>query len=362
MGKKGRKANCLFGSRYLLTQAEALQKEIGGALVGEDIEHVHQMRVASRRMRNGLSLFKDCLSKSQAKTWEKEIRTITKALGNARDLDIQIDLLNRFYTGTLDDRYKPGINRLLLRLKQRREKAQLKVTRTLQDLQEQGTLEQMSQQLGEMTAGSESLYLYAPSLYKHAFEAISNSLDEFLSYEAYIHDPEKVAELHAMRIAGKHLRYTLEVFAPIYGHSLDPHVRAMKELQDLLGEIHDNDVWIAWLPEFIEKEKARIEDYFGNSGPLKRLLPGLKYLQEDRQRDRVEGYQTFLSIWDTLRYENAWDVLRQIIKAPIDIEAALTQLPLQSGGRPEKAVVSDEESNPLPGADSDSADENDLNP
>jgi hypothetical protein len=57
-----------------------------------------------------------------------------------------------------------------------------------------------------------------------------------------------------MRIAGKHLRYTLEIFAPIYGHALDPHIRAMKNIQDLLGEIHDNDVWISWLPEFIALE------------------------------------------------------------------------------------------------------------
>ena len=362
MGKKGRKANCLFGSRYLLSQVEALQKEIDGAMVGDDIEHVHQMRVASRRMRNGLSLFKDCLSKSQAKTWGKEIQTITKALGNARDLDIQIDLLNRFYTGTLEERYKPGINRLLLRLNQQREKAQKKVTRTLEDLQAQGTLEQMRRQLGEMTAGSESLYLFAPSLYKHAFEAISSRLEEFLSYEAHIHDPEKVAELHAMRIAGKHLRYTLEVFAPIYGHTLDPHVRAMKELQDLLGEIHDNDVWIAWLPKFIEKEQARIEDYFGNTGPLKRLLPGLKYLQEDRQQARVEGYQSFLTTWDTLKYENAWAVLKQIIKAPVDIEAALSQLPLKTGEGPQKPVPSAGEETPQPNTSNDPADENELIP
>lgn len=362
MGKKGRKANCLFGSRYLLSQVEALQKEIDGAMVGDDIEHVHQMRVASRRMRNGLSLFKDCLSKSQAKTWGKEIQTITKALGNARDLDIQIDLLNRFYTGTLEERYKPGINRLLLRLNQQREKAQKKVTRTLEDLQAQGTLEQMRRQLCEMTAGSESLYLFAPSLYKHAFEAISSTLEEFLSYEAHIHDPEKVAELHAMRIAGKHLRYTLEVFAPIYGHTLDPHVRAMKELQDLLGEIHDNDVWIAWLPKFIEKEQARIEDYFGNTGPLKRLLPGLKYLQEDRQQARVEGYQSFLTTWDTLKYENAWAVLKQIIKAPVDIEAALSQLPLKTGEGPQKDAPSAGEETPQPNTSNDPADDNELIP
>ena len=325
MAKKDLKANCLFGARFMLTQINALQNEIQGALVGEDIEHVHQMRVASRRMRNGLNLFGDCLSKKKSVTWGNEIRKITKALGNARDLDIQIALLNEFIAEQMDPRLKPGYNRLLLRLKQQRTKAQDKVTRTLVDLQEGGILELMQDHLREITEGSENIYLYTPSLYQQAFEAINTHLDEFLSYEKYIHDPQNIEKLHAMRIAGKHLRYTLEIFAPIYGTAIEPHIRAMKNVQDLLGEIHDNDVWTAWLPKFIEKEQARIEDYFGNKGPLRRLLPGLKHFVEDRQAAREHEYQAFLSIWETLLYEKAWTVLRDIIKAPINIEAAIAQ-------------------------------------
>ncbi len=71
-----------------------------------------------------------------------------------------------------------------------------------------------------------------------------------------------------MRIAGKHLRYTLEIFAPIYNQALIPYLQVMKEVQDQLGEIHDDDVWIEWLPKFIEKERSRTENYFGTTGPF----------------------------------------------------------------------------------------------
>ncbi len=121
-------------------------------------------------------------------------------------------------------------------------------------------------------------------------------------------------------------------------------------------------MWIAWLPKFIEKEQARIEDYFGNTGPLKRLLPGLKYLQEDRQQARVEGYQSFLTTWDTLKYENAWAVLKQIIKAPVDIEAALSQLPLKTGEGLQKPAPYAGEETPQPNTSNDPADENELIP
>jgi CHAD domain-containing protein len=334
MVKKDLQANCLFGARYMLTQVEALQAEIQGAQVGDDIEHVHQMRVASRRMRNGLGLFMDCLSKKKGAAWRDEIRKITKALGTARDLDIQIDLVNRCLSEPLEDHYKQGYDRLLLRLQQQRTKAQDKVHQTLTDLQDGGILDRMQVQLKEMTTGSENIYLYTPSLYQQAFEAIRENLEEFLGYEAYIHDPENIKELHAMRIAGKHLRYTLEIFAPIYGNALDLHIRAMKDLQDLLGEIHDNDVWTAWLPKFIKKEQGRIEDYFGTKEPLTPLLPGLNYFIADRQRVRDEDYHTFLSTWETLHYENAWAVLNEIIRTPIDIEAALAHRPLDATAVP----------------------------
>ena len=356
MGKNDRKANCLFGARYLLTQVEALQAEIDGALVGEDIEHVHRMRVASRRLRNGLNLFENCLSKNKANTWQKEIRVITKALGRARDLDIQIDLLNRCYAGSLEERYKPGFNRLLLRLRQQRTSAQQKVTQTLLNLQTSGTLGRMGTQLTTLAARSNRLYLYTPSLYQQAFESINTSLEAFLIYESYIYNPENITELHAMRIAGKHLRYTLEIFAPIYGNALDAHIRAMRNVQEFLGEIHDNDVWIAWLPEFIEQEQTRIEDYFGHRGPLKRLLPGLHFLIGDRQRARQETYQSFLATWETLKYEHAWQVLREVIKAPMNIETALAHLvPDAESVSPETAP---EEQAPEPTPDKHSPDQN----
>ena len=100
----------------------------------------------------------------------------------------------------------------------------------------------------------------------------------------------------------------------------------MRDLQDTLGNIHDDDVWVMWLPTFIEQEEKRIEDYFGNTGPLKRLLPGIRDLIDNRQLDREQEYQSFLSMWKTLKDEKAWKTLKEIIGAPINVEAALERL------------------------------------
>lgn len=326
MGKKGLQAPCIFGAEFMRQQVVGIEDEIDLVLAGQDIESIHRMRVATRRLRNGLELFKDCLPKKKARTWQDHIRKITHSLGKARDLDIQIALLDNLYDETLDEIYKPGFRRLLLRLKQRRAKAQKQVKRALLDFQESKSLKKMRGQFEALSANADDIYLFTPSLYQRAFTAINHALADFLSYQEYIHSPEEIAKLHAMRLAGKKLRYTLEIFSPIYKQALIPHVQIMKDIQDQLGSIHDDDVWVNWLPKFIDKEQSRIEDYFGNNGPLKRLQPGLNFLKQDRLQSRDEGYRAFLSTWETLRDEDAWETLRSVIMAPINVEAALAHL------------------------------------
>jgi hypothetical protein len=65
---------------------------------------------------------------------------------------------------------------------------------------------------------------------------------ELYSYAPFIYDPARVTELHDMRIAAKRLRYTLELFKIGYPPAAAELLERVKELQELLGEIHDADV------------------------------------------------------------------------------------------------------------------------
>ena len=47
------------------------------------------------------------------------------------------------------------------------------------------------------------------------------------------------ADLHALRLATKKVRYTLELFRPCYGAGLTERINALKALQQMLGEIND---------------------------------------------------------------------------------------------------------------------------
>jgi CHAD domain-containing protein len=353
MGKKSQDTTCIYGANYMLEQLNNIEQELDGAIIGEDIEYIHRLRVATRRLRSGMACFRECLPNKKTKPWQDDVKRITQALGNARDLDIQLDCVNQLYDQNLEEKIKPGYRRILLRLKQKREKAQVKVIQRLEDLRKSDFIAQLRERFEKQSETSGLTYLYTPSLYQKAFENIRGHLDDFLGFEKYIHDPANIEKLHAMRIAGKHLRYTLEIFAPIYGKTLIPYTQVMKDLQDQLGTIHDDDVWISWLPKFIEQERERIEDYFGNRGPLKRLLPGINHLIEDRQQDRDREYHAFISTWEAINGEDAWKNLRTLINAPINIEAALEHLNEHDQPTPDNEPSEDEiaEAEPSPGLD-----------
>jgi hypothetical protein len=66
-------------------------------------------------------------------------------------------------------------------------------------------------------------------------------IDELFGFIPAALDPAHVEELHDMRIAAKRLRYLLELSQPLFGQPARKVAKAVKDLQDLLGEIHDCD-------------------------------------------------------------------------------------------------------------------------
>ena len=93
-----------------------------GASNGTDIEYVHDMRVASRRLRAAMDNFAACFEKEPFKQYYKQIRTITRTMGAVRDLDVLIAHFQKELQ-TLSDSGKEDIYGLIEYLHQKREEA-----------------------------------------------------------------------------------------------------------------------------------------------------------------------------------------------------------------------------------------------
>ena len=304
---------CQFAAGIFLKSSDAMNIEKEGVRKGRDIEFIHRMRVASRRLRTALDVFSECVPVRKREDWQVRVRDLTQALGETRDTDVQILLLETIYLNLPDPIFRPGVRRLLLRLRQKRTKLQKKVLAALDSLEKKKVLDQISNKyMGFIPEGTDPDD-YSTDIHKIASISISKRLDQFLSYEVYLQNPEYVNELHLMRIAAKQLRYTLEIFAPIYPDRLEIAIKSTRIAQQVLGEIHDCDLWSTYLPDFLEKEKLRVQHYLGHTHSFKLLLPGIEYFQQNREEERRRLFTNYQKTWRKWRRNELWLTLRRTL-------------------------------------------------
>ena len=339
---------CLFLAERMLDLLPRLRDEIDGVRSGDEVEAVHRMRVASRRLRAVLPLLSGCTGRRELRRWRRELRQITRALGEARDTDVRIDFVLAFAArlprgsgrhgrnaatsaagrfpsfrtilprlGLEPERRRElenalptsagpadqqGIECLLLRLVQQREALQPGVLAALDRLEGRRLLDRMAgrAEKAEARARNAGARARSAAAYEAAHRNARLRCDEVLSHAPALRDPARVAEHHAMRIATKRLRYTLETFAPLYDDGLKAELKALRRLQEALGRLHDCDVWIAELPVFLEEERTRTCAYFGHDAFLSSIEPGLRQLLADRADARERLHAAALADWEEL--------------------------------------------------------------
>ena len=326
MKKKLDLSTQVFGAGILLTHLHTFEAEIKGVRNSTDIEAVHRMRVASRRLLCTLPLFSALLPGHKSQLWLESLTSISNYLGATRDNDVQIEYLRNLAFNLPDEHYKPGINRLVLRLNQSSQKLKKKVLRSLDKIEDQAILQKLKKILAPWEKHGEEVYLYTPALYTLSHQAIIRRLDQFLSLEEFIFNPENVTEIHEMRMAAKWLRYTCETFTTLYANGLKAPLLALRQSQEILGNLRDCDVWIQYLPEFMQKEEKRSLAYSGSTRSYRSQAPGLVYILEQKQQERSSLYQSYLENWKQWQIADVWGELRQTIQTPFQQQENMSSI------------------------------------
>ena len=282
---------CRFGAETLLARLETLGEQIEGAKRADDIEYVHQSRVASRRIRAALPIFRNCFPKKAFKRWGKQIKAVTGSLGMARDLDVQMVFIRSY----LEEGDNVGVARLLLSHQARREAIQPEVVGSVDAIIDSGVIGEMvgaCERLLEADVDAEEMMRETRNL---AYTHLHHRLEELMELEPYVRDESQKLKHHEMRIAAKRLRYTMEIFRPAYDAGMDGEIGEMKKLQDVLGDMHDCDVWMEYLPHFVADLKVE-ED-----GSLEAdLEAGIEAFEIQIQRIRDTLYVQFVERWDSM--------------------------------------------------------------
>ena len=307
-------AYCSLCAKAVLDRVKAFRALVVRVRKSEDLEAVHDMRVASRRLRAALALLGPCLPQ-QTDDWRKVIRKVTRALGRARDLDVQIATVRSSRQKRGCRWWRAGMGQLLADLRRRRRSAQGKVDKALNRMARSGVLEEMDRSMGKIVqAASKETHPDSVKTYRLAGNAIRALLDDLESYEADLFHPEAIERHHEMRIAAKRLRYSLEVLEPLFGPALAPFLRAARGMQTLLGDLHDCDVWVESLPKFLAAETVRAGK---DSKRLRWLAKSIEAFRRDCINRRRTLYRRSVAYWKKCRKEKTWLSLRQILARPL---------------------------------------------
>ena len=271
----------MLASTYILEQLNYLLGQIKGVKGGKDIEYVHQARVASRRMRAAFDMLDICFAKDRVGKWNKIIKKLTKELGQARDKDVQIEHLTEILQNLDKKEYKPGIKRLILRLKQDRIQIQPYVLKTIRRIEAKKVLNEIKKEtrLNIQNLKLEKVDIKSVFVLNQIILRVHQKLQNVYLFEQTLKNPDDHSGHHELRIAAKKLRYCMEISSNVLEKGFEKYISGIKHLQKLLGELHDYAVWLEFLKLFSKQEKELVKLYYGREKPYDKIRPGLNYLK-----------------------------------------------------------------------------------
>lgn len=204
-------------------------------------EGVHQMRVALRRLRSALRIFRPILPADQHRWLDEETRWLTQSLGDARDLDVFEDEIVHPVAAAFPD--EPAFAALLARLAARRRQARAAARRAI----ESGRFTRLLLDLRAWMAARAWRNQPVSETASQLFQPITDLATPLLAarFKKVRKMGRRFADLtpgerHKLRIAVKKLRYATDFFSSLYGRK---RVRAftstLQKLQDGLGYMQD---------------------------------------------------------------------------------------------------------------------------
>lgn len=214
--------------RTLRGRLRAVWAEAHAAAEGTAPEHVHRLRVATRRTLAAFDVFRDVLPAKRAAWFRKRLRLLRRAAGDARDLDVLTGRLGQ------NDARPSARARLVAMLSRQRTVSRGPIRELYERLAEadwQGRVDELLERVAERgrrtTFGDYARRRFGP-LIDHFFAAADRRLRD-------------ADEIHQVRIEAKKLRYAVEIFAGVFpAATLARCQDALERLQESLGEFTDH--------------------------------------------------------------------------------------------------------------------------
>ena len=238
--------------KILRSQYQVMIDSEAGSRKGKDIDAVHDMRVATRRMRAAFRLFGSYFRPAAVAGFQKDLRRIGRALGTVRDLDV-FNREAKVYLDTLPEDRKDGLEPLFSQWESERRQARKTLITFLDSKRYRRFATDFSVFLSTEGAGvapvppgsvtrQQVRHLLSSSLWQ-LYETVR-------AYEGVIPGAPPATH-HALRIDCKFLRYGLEFFEEVLGPDTSALIVDVIEIQNHLGDLQDAEVASRLLADFL---------------------------------------------------------------------------------------------------------------
>jgi len=221
----------------------------------DEAENIHQLRVATRRAMAALHLFEAFLPHERSRWFRKQLKRLRETAGEARDLDV----LAQHVKAVCQADHSSGCASLSERVSQARHAAQPVITKIYEKLKRRGYRRRIKKLVNKTRWRCRQSE--APTYRDAARSGLRPlAVDFFAAAQA---DFESILAMHEFRIAGKHLRYAMEVFAAAFGPAFRKELYSVvEELQMKLGSVNDHannrDRCLAWLDETTDESQRLV--------------------------------------------------------------------------------------------------------
>jgi len=269
----------------------------------KDVEYIHQLRVGTRRAGAALRIFRSCLPDKVHNKARKRLKELRRAAGEARDWDVFLIALSERGSQAAA-RQRPGIDFLMGYAAAQRKAAQTHLEETGPDYPI--VLERLfADTVGAVDApGHGSHGRTLADLARPMLSGLLRELDD-----AARQDLGDYHHLHRVRIAGKRLRYAMELFADCFASAFREEIYpAVEAMQEILGNANDSHVASQLLTTLRESLRtARPDDW-------KRFRPGVEGLLRFHQQRVPRERKKFLTWWKRWQASGTEQTLAALVK------------------------------------------------
>jgi CHAD domain-containing protein len=290
--------------------------QVGRATKSHNAEAVHDLRVSIRRFVQVLRVLKPCFRGKELRKIRRELKRIMVVAGEVRNHDIALKLLAKSK--------RPERTSLQAKIQSRRQERERSLVTMLKNWLERKSSLKWRGALGRAAEEAGEDFGKAPTAQTARQMLPGMAQDFFEGGDQAANVKAEPREVHRFRLAAKKFRYTLELFAPMCGASLNPQLEAMRRVQTLLGDIND-----------LETVRDLVSQYEGADAVIAWL--------KKRQRKRLTEFRAhWATTFGEAQERQSWiDLLKHMAAGPRAARkpAASSGVEISAGGRGRAAVA-----------------------